>query len=368
VSARTRHRDPAPLSIAQVSALIAAATRELVWGLRIVRTAVGHWQARATAIPDPVMRSNALAALSDKRPLLDGAALFWILPSRRHQELVELLVAFQILANFHDHAGERVGTESTSEGVASSIRTLGAVIDIERPWPGYFRTDAPADGGYLDALADTCRSVSARLPRYGIARATLIAQTHRAEVMDIEHQADRHARPLLLRRWADRLDDDDNGMEWWELAAGAPSLMTAIVTLALAADERTTVDDLDRATNAYIWVGSVGTLLDNYIDQLDDATTGAHNYMTYYATPDVAEKRLGLLIDRALREVSELQRGEYHVVIVASMTAMYLTSDSARGEALHERTRDLIGRSGALTKVLVPVLRAWRGAYKQADA
>jgi tetraprenyl-beta-curcumene synthase len=368
VPATARHRDPAPLSLSQVSALIAAATRELVWGLRSVRTTVRHWQARAAAIPDPVMRRDALAALSDKRPLLDGAALFWILPTRRHQELVELLVAFQILANFHDHAGERAGAGATSEAaVAGSIRTLGAIVDVERPWPGYFGTGPRADGGYLDALADTCRSASARLPGYGMARATLIAETRRAEVMDIEHQADRHARPLLLRRFAEQLGDD-NGMEWWELAAGAASLMTAIVTLALAADERTTSDDLRRATDAYILVGGVGSLLDNYIDQRDDARTGAHNYMTYYPTPEIAGERLGLLIERALREVGALRRGEHHLVIVASMTAMYLTSESARSDVLQARTRELIGRGGALTKLLVPMLRAWRGAYAESDA
>jgi len=333
-----------------------------------VRATIGQWHARALTIPDPSMRSNALAALSDKRPLLDGAALFWILPTRRHHELVKLLVAFQILANFHDHAGERAGRASSATEAAGTIRTLATIVDVERPWAGYFGDRRPADGGYLDALASTCRSVSARLPGYGAARALLVQQTQRAHVMDIEHGPNERDRPRLLRQFAATDLGRTEDLEWWELAAGAASLMTAIVALALAADERATPDDLDEAVDAYIWVGAVGTLLDNYIDQFDDAATGAHNYMSYYGSPDAAQERLASLIDRALCKVGALRRGEHHLVIVASMTAMYLTSDSARGEPLRASTDELLARSGSLTRVLLPLMRAWRVAYKEADA
>ncbi|MCW2985261.1 MAG: hypothetical protein JWR63_2831 [Conexibacter sp.] len=314
------------------------------------------------------MRSNALAALSDKRPLLDGAALFWILPTRRHGELVQLLVAFQILANFHDHAGERAGRAPTAMEPAGTIRTLAAVIDVERPWAGYFGEWPPADGGYLDALASTCRSVSARLPGYPAARTLLVQQIRRAQVMDIEHGPAARDRPRLLRHFAASDLGPTEDLEWWELAAGAASLLTVIVTLALAADERTTPDDLDQAVDAYIWVGSVGSLLDNYIDQADDARTGAHNYLSYYGSRHDAAERLASLIDRALCKARSLRQGERHLVIVASMTAMYLSSGSARSEPLRASTKDLITRSGSLTRLLLPLIRAWRIAYGEADA
>jgi hypothetical protein len=71
---------------------------------------------------------------------------------------------------------------------------------------------------------------------------------------------------------------------------------------------------------------------------------------------------------RALEEVSSLPCGERHLVIVASMVAMYLTSDSARGPGLETATRSLVARSGALTRAPVPMLTGWRRAYREFDA
>jgi tetraprenyl-beta-curcumene synthase len=331
-----------------------------------VRKTVREWRRRAAAIPDLRLRHDALAALQDKRPLLDGAGLFWILPRERQPDLIRLLVTFQILANLHDHAGERAGHGATE--AAGSVRTLGLVLDAHRPWRGYFAGSPPPDGGYLDALALTCRSATLRLPHYGSVRPILIDHAARAEIMDIDHDATAADRPERLRRFTSDRIAHPRDMRWWEAAAGAPSMMSVIVALALAADERTTRDELSRATDAYIWVGAVGTLLDNYIDRDDDRATGTHNYMAYYAGRDGGAERLAAVIERTLLEVASLPRGELHLVIVASMIAMYLTSDSARGARLRSSTRALAARSGSLTRALIPVLAAWRVVYRETDA
>lgn len=367
MSGTTRHRDPAPLSTAQLGALASSAGRELAWGLRIVRATVAACTVRAEAIPDSVARTHALAALADKRPLLDGAGLFWILPKRRHPELVRLLVTFQILANFHDHAGERAGHSTTVEP-AASIATLGTIVDVQQPWPGYDDRDPPADGGYLDNLATTLRSGCSRLPHYQAARPLLTRQTERARVMDIEHTARADLAERIETFATANLTDTDTPYEWWELAAGAGSLLSAIVALALAADESTTDHDLQQAVNAYITVGIIGTLLDNYIDQAEDDTTGAHNYMHYYPDHRTAAARLGDLIEQALAQARDLRRGQRHLVIVSSMIAMYLTADNAARPQLQESTTRLIARGGSLTRLLVPILRGWRRAYRETDA
>jgi tetraprenyl-beta-curcumene synthase len=365
VSARARHPDPAPLTRTQLSALTAAATRELLWGLREVRATVRAWRARAEAIPEPTLRRHALGALDDKRPLLDGAALFWTLPRARHLKLIRLLVAFQILANFHDHAGERAGRGAVE--AAASIRMLGLVLDVRRPWRGYFAESPAPDAGYLDALALTCRSAIASLPRYDVIRPILIDHAARAEVMDIDHDARGDDRPEQLQRFATaRLAHPD--MYWWEAAAGAPSMMSVLSILALAADKQSTTDELARAADAYVWVGTVASLLDNYIDQHADLATDTHNYMDYYGSRESGMERVTFLIERALREVSSLPRGERHLVLVASMIAMYLTSDSARETHLKSSTRALAARSGTLTRALMPLLAGWRLVYREADA
>jgi hypothetical protein len=77
----------------------------------------------------------------------------------------------------------------------------------------------------------------------------------------------------------------------------------------------------------------------------------------------VAIERVAQLLKRCLREASELRDGERHIVIAASMTALYLSKDSARSPAMRESTRRLAAAGGSLTQLLVPVLRLWRTAY-----
>jgi tetraprenyl-beta-curcumene synthase len=366
--ALTRHRpDPAPLTARQLRVVATGAGRELGWGLRTVRGEVAGWRARAAGIEDPDGRRRALAALADKRPLLDGAALFWTLPDRRHPELVRLLVAFQALANFHDHASERAGGGVGVGEPGSSMTALLDAVDRDRPVDAYRDGSSTGQGAYLEHLAGACRSVCGTLPNYGAARPLLLREVRRGRALDLEHDPDPARRSERLREFADTELGAYMEAPWWERSAGAASLLTAIVLLALAADEATMRDDLVRAADAYTWVASASAFLDNYVDRREDARTGAHNYLTYYATEDEAVDAVARLIGRSLREVAALRHGERHVLIVTSMVAMYLSSDGARGFALRDTTRRLVAGGGTLTRVLLPILRTWRLAYGQKD-
>jgi hypothetical protein len=63
-----------------------------------------------------------------------------------------------------------------------------------------------------------------------------------------------------------------------------------------------------------------------------------------------------------------LPDGARHVVIVSCMIAMYLSKDSVRTPAARTRTASLIHTTGPLTRLLLPVLRAWRAIYNQRTA
>jgi tetraprenyl-beta-curcumene synthase len=367
-TALVARRDPAPLSYRQLRTVGVGAAREMGWGLRGVRGEIEAWRRRALAIPDPWFRRDALCALADKRSLVDGAALFWILPACRQPRLLRLLVALQTLANFHDHASERVGRGGAS-GPGSSMRAFLEVVDVDRPLDSYRGENGGGDdGGYLRALAQTCRAGCATLPHYGRARGMLVQETRRAQSLDLEHEPDPRRRAQLLEQIAAREFGGAIEATWWELTAGTSSLLTVIVLLALVADEQCTEQDLRDAVDAYRWVASASGLLDSYTDQFDDARSGTHNYLAYYRTPEVAAQRLGAVIDRALRGVAALRNGDRHLVIVASMVASFLSSEGARNRSLRASTRALVASGGTLTRVLVPILRAWRIAYGQPAA
>jgi tetraprenyl-beta-curcumene synthase len=351
------------ITLAQLRAIGAGAVRELGWGLSAVRAEVAGWRARAAAIPDPVLRAHALASLEDKRALLDGAAFFWTLPDRRRPELLRLLIAFQLLANYHDQAGERAA--KGGDGPAGSMRTLVDVIDLDRSTPAYYGTGPGApDGGLLHALAVACREGCTRLPRYDVVHAALVEQVARARTLDLEHDPDPRRRVAGLRAFAaGELGVDVGATAWWEPVAGCGSLLTAIVLLALAAEETTTEAELAGVVEAYTWVATASTFLDNYVDQAEDARVGAHNYLAYYGSEDAAVAGVGAVVARALAEVGSLRHSARHEVLVASMAALYLSGPVARGPALRPHTRAIMAAGGPLTRLLLPVVRGWRIAY-----
>jgi hypothetical protein len=45
------------------------------------------------------------------------------------------------------------------------------------------------------------------------------------------------------------------------------------------------------------------------------------------------------------------------------MVAMYLSKSSARTPAMRPKTRNLIHAGGSLTRLLLPIVRAWRVVY-----
>jgi tetraprenyl-beta-curcumene synthase len=357
--------DAAPLSTTQLRVLAGAAGRELGWGLRAVHRELRAWRRHAHRIPDPVLREDALRSLADKRAFNDGAAFFWILPERRNPQLLTLLVAFQVMANFLDQASERGAARRGTCGGSLMLAFLDAV-DIERPLGDWY-ADHPwhDDDGYLRALVLACRTGCAELPGYGQARDLLVEEARHAGALELDHDPDPRRRAVTLERWAAHAFGPRADVTWFELTAGASTALPVIVLLALAADATTTTADLHAARAVYSpWIAGLSTMLDSYVDQFEDAASGLQNYLAYYDDAAHATQRIGGLIDRSLNDAANLRRGESHVLIVAAMIAMFLSRDSARGDVLAANTRELGRAGGALTRLLIPILRTWRVAYR----
>lgn len=347
-------------------AVASSATREICWGLSGVRREVRGWRALASRIPDPVLRRAAVGSLDDKRYYTDGAALFWVLPRPRSRRLLALLATYQTIANYLDYASEGGASERGACG-ESLMMALVDAVDVDGPVRDYY-ADHPwnDDGGYLRTLVEHCRSACASLPRYDLARASLLREARRGRALELCHDPDPERRDAALRRLA--VDDlgPFPGAAWFEVAGSATSMLGVVAVLALAADPQTTAADVEDALAVYVpWVGALSLMLDGYVDQADDARTGSWSAVAYYADPDAAAERIDALIRKAFDGVASLRRGERHTVVIAAMIAMYLTGADATAAPLAARTRALRRAGGPLTRALVPVLQAWRVVYRQ---
>lgn len=354
--------DPTPLTPAQIHALLAVAGRELCWGLRGVARELRRWHAFAEAIPAVAIRADALDALDHKRTNTDGAAVFAGLIDRRDAGLLRLLAVYQAIWDFLDSLGERHPTEANGRELH---RALVDALNPGQPRADYYRYHPWSDdGGYLDALVESCRARCGDLPSYDRVRSLVTREAWRAQVQALNHLPDRVERDAALRRWAEVEFGDDDQVAWFELTAAASASLVILPLLALSAKIELCDQEIAATYAVYWpWVSLATTMLDNYADQGEDVASGNHNYFTHYPDGDMGVARLCGHIARCMRGAMALPGGERHVVIVASMVAMYLSKD-ADGAPRSQR-RQLTCAGGSLVRLLVPILRAWRLAYSQ---
>ncbi len=337
--------------------------RELLWIRPNVASEVAHWRCSACAIPDQTIRQEALQALSSKRLNIEGAALFAVLPPRRDVALLRLLIAFQVLLDFLDSLSEHPARDPILDGcwlhlaLKDALEPDGAIRDY------YLHRPAHGDGGYLQALVLTCRQCVLALPSYPAIRPLAIRGAERCGVQGFNHDPDPLRRDRTLQLWAAGSFHCSWGASWWELTAAASSTLGILALLALAADPASGAREARAVDCAYMpWICAASTMLDSYVDAVQDAEQGSHSYIAHYPNAAVAVERTSELVRRAVYEASVLPGGARHALIAAGMVAMYLSCDEARTDAKRNTTRMLVVAGGTLTRLLLPIMRIWRVA------
>jgi hypothetical protein len=155
-------------------------------------------------------------------------------------------------------------------------------------------------------------------------------------------------------------------LDWFELASAASAWLPVLVLLALASQRTCLQCDVADAYTAYFpSVALLAAMLDSYVDMSEDAAEGRHNYLEDYRNGETAMQRICEVAQRSVREIQTLRQGHRHRVILASMIAMYLSSDNTRTPELYATTKSIANAGGLLTQLLLPVLRAWRIANAQ---
>jgi tetraprenyl-beta-curcumene synthase len=386
----------------QTATLARSTGRELIWGLRAVSREVAHWREQAAAIPDPELRADALSALACKRGSIDGAALFWILPQQRNRDLLGVLVAYEVLADYLDCVSERGAERGIKNGHQLHLALVEALEpDTGTPISDYYRYHSSgADGGYARALVSRCRSGCEQLPSFEAVKPFLMRAAAQSGVLGLNHEPDPVRREKALRRWAnDQVHSDQVPVDqvpalprhnrsaevderagtsehaWYERSAGSSAWVTVLAMLALAAKPGRAVggylqrNEVARTYNAYMqWIAPAGAMLDSFADILEDRASGDHSYVAHYPSMEVATERIGELVRRSRSEARALPAGARHSVVVSAMIAFFLSKDSVRDSELRASARELRRAGGPLVRLLLPVLRLWRAAYGQSSA
>ena len=363
-SSQFLERPPITPAICRQSwAFFAVAARELLWVLPSVAGKVEIWRARALLIPDATIREDALTAIDQQAlqrrrcgPVCDPTP-----PTRPH--LLRLLVAFQMILDFLDSVNEpgadpgQANGSATPPGAGGGARSGGTDLrllpapSVARRW----RLSARARRG----LSRGC----ATLPSYGCVQPLVIGEAPRAEASGSQPRSGSRRRDGSLSALGRTRVRDEGGTELVG-ADGAASARSACMRCwrSRAEPACTAHDDRDVDAAYLPWICVASTMLDSYVDEVDDAArpTDTATSPTMRALRVAARAGAANWSRDPSWEARRLRNGDRHAVIAACMVAMYLSADSARTPTMRATTDGFVDAGGSLTRVLLPILRLWR--------
>lgn len=307
------------------------------------------WERRAGRIPDPCLRDHALLKLRTEGMTAEGAAAFAILATpRSYRHTVRACIAFELIYDYIDALAE----EPVANVLANNRVLYGALVAAVSPsapladW--YALHPCHDDGGYLQALVETCRDALLRLPEHELVLDGLRRLATRAnDAQSLHHAASGAEGERALARWAGTQQPPGCALDWWELAAAAGSPLGCFALIGSAAHRNAEPAAAAAVERAYFpWIAALSWLLESLVDQDEDAPSGAHSFVAHYDPPQTAARRLGTIAEHAVHDARLLPRGARHTLLLAGMVAMYLSdagasSCAARGAA--EAVRAAVG-------------------------
>lgn len=290
--------------------------------------------ARAEAIPDPLLRADALASHRDKGSNSEGlAALAVLAPPGLRAPIARSLVSYQLMLDYLDGVSERFSEDPLANGLQLHC-AFAAALDPDAVDEDYYAlATTREDGGYLRQLIVTCRAPLRDLPSYDAVRPALLRQAGLGrESQALNHALHFHPVEQQLDEWAVRTAAEAGlgpEFDWWELiAAAAASSLCVGALLALAATPGASEADALRVESAYFpWASGLNALLDSLVD-LDEDPEGA-SHLRRYRSREQAAERLQALAAGARQRVAELPDGHFHEAILAAMAALYLIHEEA---------------------------------------
>jgi tetraprenyl-beta-curcumene synthase len=334
-----------------------------------LRSEMEVWVKRAEAIPDQALRHTALDSLRLKRGNLEGAVAFAALASGRHRlPSARAMAAYEATFDYLDYLCEMPSDDPLANGRQLS-QALIVAVQPGREHEDYFaHHPLKGDGGYLQALIDTCQTALGSLPARPAVEEDLVRISSRLANYQSFNHGDADGSHNAFLTWASneaahhRHHHRGPELSWWEVGAAGGSSLAAFALFAAATDPRTGPAHAAAIEDAYFpWIGAVNSLLDSVVDRQEDDATGQHRLLDYYASPEHVTERLELITTQAMAHARELQPRHGHTLIVAAMTSFYLSNPAAGASDLCALRGRLRRSVGALNAPMMLVMRA-RGA------
>ncbi len=307
-----------------------------------------RWNRHLDSCEDWSLMRQGISSLRKKKFHAQGGSFYALYSPLHSEKLTSLIVALQTISDYLDNLCDRGGIYDEA-----AFRCLHhAMLDAVNPQPSsrdYYRFyPSKKDGGYLKALVEECRLGVSALPGY----AAVHNEVQRLIILYNDLQVYKHLNPQMrpgrLKRWfREKGAITSPPLYFWEFAAASGSTLAVFALLGAAASPNATPREAKQIVNAYFpWICGLHILLDYWIDQEEDRSGGDFNFAACYPSPEAAERRLHLFLQKALEECSRLPHPTFHRTIVRGLLAVYLSDPKVGLQGLQKAAHSLLDTAG----------------------
>lgn len=122
-----------------------------------------RWKEKASKIPDPELRKQALSSIESKTFHCEGGAIYSLIAEDKRKDIIAFIVAYQTISDYLDNLCDRSTSLDPEDFRCLHRSMLHALTPDVKPENYYRYRSQQQDGGYLEALVQTCQKVLSEL-------------------------------------------------------------------------------------------------------------------------------------------------------------------------------------------------------------
>ncbi|HEV8246890.1 MAG TPA: tetraprenyl-beta-curcumene synthase family protein [Polyangiaceae bacterium] len=325
---------------------------------------IARWRLFARGIPDGELRAQALASLEHKAFHCEGGAIYAGRDRLRRARLIELIVAYQTLADYLDNLCDRsiFSDPLVFEALHASMTDALELGPARADYYGGAR-GMGQDGGYVNALMSECQSGLRLLPHYSRVQGSAVQLAQLYAALQIRKHGPRERREGDLRSFCEREAALAPELRWYEFAAATGSTLGLFHLFEVASRPGFDPVAAEASISCYFrWICPLHILLDYLVDREEDVQGGDLNFVAYYRDEDDAFERFRFLIDGATRSLAGLPEANFHRMIVDGLLGLYLSDGKVeRQPRVHSLAKRLLRSSRPRVRFFEVACRLYRG-------
>lgn len=331
-----------------------------------VHVYLNEWKVKASEIPDPELKRQALASIETKTFHCEGGGIYAILANESMDECIQFIVAYQTISDYLDNLCDRSTSMDPVDFRSLHESMHHALTPGKGPKNYYQHRMEQDDGGYLQALVETCQQIVGKLKHYE----KIAPYLHELASYYCDLQVYKHIqheeRVPKLQEWFMQYKNNLPDMAWYEFSACAGSTLGIFCLVAYAFNEDFTESQGAEVRQAlFPYVQGLHILLDYFIDQEEDKNGGDLNFCFYFPNKDELKKRMIYFLEQADIRIKGLPDEKFHRFINHGLVGLYFSDIKVKGQReVRHIMRQILKRSGFTSLFFYINGRWYRNFYK----